>query len=58
MQFEYVAHLQVGLRAPEGDDVLAGVLEQKVLVVQHLHLPDPERPEAVKVLEEASQLFQ
>ena len=58
MKFEYVAHLQVGLRAPEGDDIFAGVLEQKMLVVQHLHLPDPERPKAVKVLEEPPQLFQ
>ena len=29
-----------------------------MLVVQHLHLPNPERPEAVKVLEEAPQLLQ
>ena len=51
-------YLQVWLGAPESNDVLAGILEQKVLVVQHLHLPDPERPEAVKVLEEAPQLLQ
>ena len=28
-----------------------------MLVVEHLHLPDPERPEAIKVLEEAPELL-